>query len=79
MTNHLNLNIGEKVHYTTASGKHYNGIIKGLVPARVITEVFVVYDCAEMWDAYKEYTGVRTKIKELSPGWIIKLKLKLKL
>ena len=79
MITHLNLNIGQKVHYTTASGKHYNGIIKGFVQNRIITEVFVVYDCAGNWDAYKDYIGVRTNIKELNPGWVIKLKLKLKL
>lgn len=60
---------GAKVHYQDGSGKIFNGIIKSWVDAKIITEVFVVYDCANNWHLYNEYTGVRTKLNELKPGW----------
>lgn len=73
----INVRPGSKVHYITGSGKVHNGIIKDICPGQIITEVFVVYDCAENWHLYKEYTGVRTKIKELFPGWKKKLDFRL--
>ena len=65
----MSVSPGTKVHYTTGSGKICNGIIKSWVEAKILTEVFVVYNCGNDWDNYHKYTGVRTKINELKPGW----------
>jgi len=73
----MSISPGAKVHYQNSSGKIFNGIIKDYVKAPIITEVFVVYDCANNWHLYKEYTGVRTKINELKPGWKKKITFKI--
>ena len=73
----INILPGTKVHYVNGSGKIFNGIVKDYVAAAIITEVFVVYDCANNWHLYKEYTGVRTKINELKPGWKKKITFKI--
>ena len=72
----ISLNPGTKVHYITETGKIFNGIIKEICPAKIVTEVFVVYHCGDNWINFRDYTGVRTKINELKPGWVKKLVFK---
>ena len=31
---------------------------------------FVVFKCGDEWDNYMDYTGQRTAIVDLSPGWV---------
>lgn len=58
--------IGDKVTYIKF-GKVERGIVKDLSGDDY---VLVVYHCAENWDRYFDYTGERTEISDLVPGWI---------
>jgi len=60
--------IGDKVHYTAPHCKK-NGIIKSISDAPFEC-AFVVYNCADEWDNYQNYTGALTNIKDLTLGWI---------
>lgn len=73
----MSVSPGSKVHYVTGSGKICNGIIKEWVKGVMLTEVFVVYDCGHDWANYHNYTGVRTKLNELKPGWKKKITFKI--
>lgn len=58
---------GDKVTYKTPF-KTERGIVKSLSSEGF---VFVVYNCAEEWSDYENYTAARTAIKDLYPGWEI--------
>ena len=63
------LNIGDKVHYQPeyyGDKKWENGIVKELRPP---DGVWVVYNCAGNWHRYKDYTGAKTHLRDLKPGW----------
>lgn len=71
-----NLKVGDKVHYQPSYYKKEqweNGIVKSIPEKSLIsgeiTSVFVVYNCADDWDNYKNYTGQSTKLNDLHPGW----------
>lgn len=55
---------GDKVIYMP---KNQKGIIKSLSDDG--TSAFVVYNCAEDWENYKDYTGVKTEVVDLTNGW----------
>ena len=57
---------GDYVHYTHEHGHKENGRIKFMGHEFAS----VVYKCAGEWENYKEYTGARTELSRLSPGWI---------
>lgn len=46
-----------------------NGIIK-TIPKDQPEAIFVVYDCNNDWDNYKDYTAALTKIEDLKIGWV---------
>lgn len=56
---------GQKVTYKTKFYKEH-GIVKGMSGPE---HVFVVYNCNEEWDNYENYTGERTRNKDLIEGW----------
>lgn len=62
------LKVGDKVYYTSASGKIENGIVKE-VPEDSLTSVRVVYNCAGDWENYKLYTSALTNARDLNYGW----------
>ena len=71
MLNILKLKIGDKVYYQPdyySKEKWENGIIKE-IPDFTLTSVRVVYNCANDWDNYKNYTSALTNIKDLKLGW----------
>lgn len=61
---------GDQVHYVPFVGcnpkLYQKGIVKSISDDR---HLFVVYNCAEEWDRYKEYTAARTSIEQLRSGW----------
>ncbi len=65
------LKVGDKVHYQP---KYYekkrwdNGIVKE-IPEGNLTSVRVVYNCAEDWENYKDYTSALTNTRDLILGW----------
>ena len=63
---------GDKVHYVGLSGDLQNGMIKEICKDGL--HAFVVYKCGDEWDNFMDYTGARTYIKNLFPGWIEKTK-----
>ncbi|MFP4661961.1 MAG: hypothetical protein ACLFPF_07220 [Halanaerobiales bacterium] len=56
---------GEKVTYITPY-KQEKGIIKSIPDSE---HAFVVYNCNEDWDNYRDYTAARTRIEDLKEGW----------
>ena len=78
MLNINHLAVGDKVHYQP---KHYgdsrweNGVIKEiridpLEPySPCLDSVWVVYNCAEDWANYKNYTSAKTNLRDLKAGW----------
>lgn len=61
----IQYSVGDKVHYDNGHGKIENGIVKSVQ----VGSAFVVYNCADDWDNYAEYTGCRTHFEHLHPGW----------
>lgn len=60
--------VGQKVMYLNLpAGKCENGIIKSLTEDG--KAAFVVYNCNDDWENYENYTGVRTDLNDLCPGW----------
>ena len=59
-------NIGDKVTYVPDFGYLESGIIKSICDN---DSVFVVYTCDGNWEHYDNYTGFKTKIKDLIHGW----------
>ncbi len=61
---------GESVHYVPfkdcPSELYENGVVKAVSDEE---HVFVVYHCAGEWHRYQEFTGARTNINDLRPGW----------
>lgn len=74
----ISISFGTKVHYIDGAGKIHNGKVKDYVQSKIITEIFVVYDCAGEWQNFQNYTGVRTKIEDLHPGWVKKIDFRIK-
>lgn len=58
---------GSRVYYTSPHGSIENGIVKSINESG--THAFVVYNCNNDWDNYKDYTGQHTNIEDLSVGW----------
>lgn len=61
------LKCGDKVHFTHDRNYFLNGMIKSI--PKEGNSVFVVYNCAEDWDNYENYTAALTNIKNLKSGW----------
>ncbi len=64
-----NLEVGNKVRYQP---KHYvdkfeNGIVKEIVS---VDSIRVVYNCANDWGNYMNYTSALTNVKDLKIGWL---------
>jgi hypothetical protein len=57
--------VGDKVHFDGGYGKIENGIVKSVQS----DSAFVVYNCDNDWDNFKDYTGCRTQFIHLHPGW----------
>lgn len=57
--------VGDKVHYDNGHGKIENGMVKSVQS----DSAFVVYNCDNDWDNFKEYTGCRTQFIHLEKGW----------
>lgn len=57
--------VGDKVHFDGGYGKIENGMVKSVWS----DSAFVVYNCDNDWDHFKEYTGVRTQFAHLRQGW----------
>lgn len=65
------LKVGDKVCYKPeyySKDEWIKGIIKE-IPEFTLEEVRVVYNCAGNWENYKDYTGVLTKLRDLTLGW----------
>ncbi len=60
------LKIGSKVTYVSFS-KNEIGIVKSFSEDR--THAFVVYNCNDLWNHYKQYTAASTDINSLVEGW----------
>lgn len=61
----MDINVGDKVHYTAPHGATQNGIVK-----KVEDFVFVVFHCNGEWDKYMDYTGQATRLQDITPGWV---------
>jgi len=57
---------GDFVHYTPIRGAKENGRIKSMGD----DFAFVVYKCDDNWRDFMLYTGARTDLNDLTPGWI---------
>lgn len=64
----ISFNPGDKVTYVSPH-KQQRGIVKSVVYNPDNEYVFVVYDCGEDWDNYKDYTAARTRLVDLVEGW----------
>lgn len=69
------LNVGDKVSYV----EHIDGTIVGTISQhgkiksyynKDINKIYVVFDCADNWDKYQDYTAQLTDIKQLKIGWL---------
>lgn len=66
------VNEGDKVHYQP---EHYqdnefeNGIVKHVRMKGVDCEAWVVYNCNDDWENFKDYTGALTNLSDLRLGW----------
>jgi len=60
------LSVGCKVHYTSGTFEHENGIVKSW--SKDIA--YVVYKCNNDWDNYQNYTGCATSLEDLTLGWV---------
>jgi len=61
------IKIGTKVTYHTPH-KTEIGIVKSFADDRAF--LFVVFNCGEVWDHYKQYTAALTPRKNLFLGWL---------
>lgn len=64
--NKEDLYVGQSVTYSPGHGKKEKGIIKGFASNG---NPFVVYNCGEEWDNYRNYTGANTNPRDLIDGW----------
>ena len=66
------MQIGDKVCYIPFDGcnkeKYQNGIIKSFNSYTL--DPFIVYNCNNDWDNYKDYTAALTPITRVKLGWI---------
>lgn len=63
------LNVGDKVCYQPdyyAENEWENGIVKEVFTAKTVR---VVYNCAEDWDNFQDYTSALTNVRDLKLGW----------
>jgi hypothetical protein len=58
---------GSKVAHVSPNGDIENGIIKEICDDPKF--MFVVFNCNDDWDNYKDYTGQRCSIYNLVRGW----------
>jgi hypothetical protein len=63
----MKLKEGDKVTYCSSFKKNEHGIVKSI---REDGTIFVVYNCANDWANYKDYTGINSPVKNLKKGWI---------
>lgn len=47
----------------------YNKLEKGIIKTIDGDSIFVVYNCGEDWNNYKNYTGAKTPKNKLTLGW----------
>lgn len=59
--------IGAKVTYNAGRSNAENGIVKEY--CKHGRNIWVVYKCNHMWDTYRDYTGEKTAISNLTLGW----------
>jgi len=60
------MEIGDKVRYCPEhSLKEEKGVVKSIQPDLA----WIVYNCNNDWDNYRDYTGCATKITDLKLGW----------
>jgi hypothetical protein len=65
------IQVGDKVHYRP---EHYgedefdNGLVKE-IRRGVNDAVWVVYNCNNEWHRFQDFTGAKTRISDLNPGW----------
>jgi len=59
------VNPGDKVTYVSYNKKEH-GIVKSISDNE---HVFVVYNCNNEWENYKNYTAARTRKGDLVIGW----------
>ena len=60
------MKIGDKVAYIKLDGSWENGIIKSIGSYNT---VFVVFNCGDEWDNYKDYTAAGCDKSQLVEGW----------
>jgi len=62
---------GDKIHYVAPheGAVPQNGMFKSLNEFDK-THIFVVFNCGEDWERYKDYTGQNTPISRVFPGWV---------
>lgn len=60
--------VGDKVTYIPGHCMPERGIVKE-VREDVANAVWVVYNCAGNWENYQNYTGCKTNLRDLAPGW----------
>ncbi len=68
MENREDLHEGDKVHCTAPFGKKTNGIVKSFSGRENFA--FVVYNCNQDWENYKDYSGQSTNLDDITLGWI---------
>jgi hypothetical protein len=64
------VSVGMPVHVTSSQGVKQNGMVKGFHEANK-SYVFVVFNCNNDWDNYKDYTGQICDAEGLTAGWYI--------
>lgn len=57
---------GSYVHYSPMFGSTENGRVKSIGE----DYAFVVYNCNDEWHRYEDYTGQKTDLPDLKPGWV---------
>ena len=60
----MTISEGDFVHYHSPHGSIEYGRVKSITADRLFA--FVVYNCNEDWDDYKNYTGAHTPMGSLS-------------
>lgn len=62
---------GDQVHYVAPheGAVPQNGIVKSINEFDP-THAFVVFNCDDDWERYKDYTAQNTPITRIFPGWV---------
>lgn len=70
------LKIGDKVcyqpHHYKRHDKYENGVVSRIQVGGInskVDGVWVVYNCDDDWDNFKNYTGTLTNLEDLKLGW----------